>query len=312
MGRRVVALVFTLIVAVALSHIFFATALGDERLSTAIAATPSGLVDRFVHGDFGATDGRSCIRKDPTDTYRPLCASYTATTIADMMRTRVPIDLSLLLGGLLIGTLAGVAGGRWCATRPYSRRTKGLHIATALQLSTPPFFQALLVLFYFSSNVSEFIRLPFVSGAGDYVPFAQDPLHYVWAMWTPWVLVALPLAAFVLRITEATLREDLREDFVRTARSKGVSERRVIDRHALPVAIPGIAAMAGVNVATMLLTVAVVEYSFAIPGMLRLINLAAIEGDAPVLEAIVIEGVVLVTLANFLVDAIQKRLDPRV
>ena len=168
------------------------------------------------------------------------------------------------------------------------------------------------MLFYFSSNASQFIRVPFLSGQGDYVPFAQDPLQYLKAMWTPWLLIALPLAAFVLRITEATLREDLQEDFVRTARSKGLSERRVIVRHALPVAIPGIAAMAGVNVATMLLTVAVIEYSFAIPGMFRVINLAAEEGDAPVLEGIVIEGVILVTIANFLVDAIQKRLDPRV
>jgi peptide/nickel transport system permease protein len=312
MGRRAVALVFTLIVAVALSHVFFATTLGEQRLSAAIAATPSGMVDRFIHGDFGATEGRKCIRKDPTDTYRPLCASYGEGTIAEMLRARVPIDLSLLLGGLLIGTLAGVAGGRWCATRPYARRTKGLHALTALQLSSPPFFQALVVLFYFSSNASEFIRLPFLSGAGDYVPFAQDPLQYVKAMWTPWLLVALPLAAFVLRITEAMLREDLREDYVRTARAKGLSERRVVNRHALPAAVPGIAAMAGVNVATMLLTVAVIEYSFAIPGMFRVINLAAEEGDAPVLEGIVIEGVVLITIANFMVDAIQKRLDPRV
>lgn len=312
MGLRVVALVFTLVAATALAHVFFATTLGGRGLGAAIADTPSGLANRFVHGDFGATDGRTCIRKDPTDQYRPLCSSYRADTIADMLRTRVPVDLSLLLGGLLIGTLAGVAGGRWCATRPDSRRTRGLHAITALQLSSPPFFQALVVLFYFSSNASEFIRLPFLSGAGEYVPFGQDPLQYVKAMWTPWLLVALPLAAFVLRITEALLREDLREDFVRTARSKGLSERRVVDRHALPVAVPGIAAMAGVNVATMLLTVAVIEYSFSIPGMFRVINLAALEGDGPVLEGIVVEGVVLITLANFLVDTIQARLDPRV
>jgi peptide/nickel transport system permease protein len=281
-------------------------------LGAAIADTPSGLADRFVHGDFGATVGHTCLRKDPTDDYHPLCSSYTAATIAHMLRTRVPVDLSLLVGGALVGTLAGLAGGRWCATRPRSRRTKGLHAITAVQLSSPPFFQALVVLFYFSSNASEFVRLPFLSGQGDYVPFGQDPLHYVKAMWTPWLLVALPLAALVLRITEISLREDLQEDFVRTARAKGLSERRVINRHALPVAAPGIAAMVGVNVATLLLTVAVLEYSFAIPGMFRVINTAAIHHDAPVLEGIVIEGVVLITLANFLVDAIQARLDPRV
>jgi peptide/nickel transport system permease protein len=312
MGRRVVALVFTLFAATALAHIFFATTLEGRGLSASIGDTPSVLVDRFVHGDFGATPGGTCLRKDPTDDYHPLCATYGAAPIAEMLRTRAPIDVSLLVGGLMIGTLAGVAGGRWCAVRPYARRTKVLHWITALQLASPPFFQALVVLFLFSWNAGDFIRIPFVSGQRDYVPFGEDPLQYIKAMWMPWVLVALPLAAFVLRITEATLREDLREDYVRTARGKGLSERRVINQHALPVAIPGNAAMAAVNVATLLLTVAIVEYAFAIPGMFRVINTAVMLQDVPVLQGIVVEGVVLITLANFLVDAIQARLDPRV
>jgi peptide/nickel transport system permease protein len=309
MGRKVVAFIFTLVMATALAHIFFAATLGATGLAAAVAETPSGLVDRFVHGDFGATEGGGCNQRDD---YHPLCSSYGATTIARMLRARVPIDVSLLLGGVLIGSLAGLAGGRWCATRPYSRRTKGLHAITALQLSSPPFFQALVVLIYFSSNTSEFVRLPFLSGQGDYVPFGRDPLQYVKAMWTPWLLVALPLAALVLRITEATVREHLGEDFVRTARAKGLPERQVVNRHALPVAVPSIAAMVGVNVATLLITVAILEYSFAIPGMFRVIYTASMQRDAPVLEAMVIESVLLITLANFLVDVIQARLDPRV
>jgi ABC-type dipeptide/oligopeptide/nickel transport system permease component len=190
MGRRVLELVFTLVAASAITHVFFATTLSGQGLATGIADTPSGLADRFVHGRFGATEGGGCNQHDD---YHPLCS----------------------------------------------------------------------------------------------VPFGDDPLQYLKAMWTPWLLVALPLAALVLRITEATLREDLQEDYV-------------------------IAAMIGVNVGTLLLTVAVLEYSFSIPGMFRVINTAAMQRDVPVLEGIVIEGVVLITLANFLVDAIQARLDPRV
>jgi peptide/nickel transport system permease protein len=312
MGRKVVALVFTLIAAAAIAQVFFATTIDDQRLAAAIADTPSALVDRFVHGDFGSTPGASCIRRDPTSDYIPLCASYNPATIAHMLRTRVPIDISLLLGGLLFGTLVGIAGGRWCATRPFSRGTKGLHAITRLQLSSPPFFQALVVLFYFSANSSNFVRLPFVSSQGDYAAFGHDPLLYLKAMWVPWVLVGLPLAAFVLRLTETTLRENLQEDFVRTARAKGLSERQVVNHQALPVAVPGIAAMVGVNVGMQLLTVAVVEYAFSIPGMFSVIYAAGMHRDVPVMEGIVIEGVILVTLANFLVDALQARLDPRV
>ncbi len=78
-------------------------------------------------------------RRDPCT---PLCPSYGPAPVAEMFRERVPVDLFLLLGGLLIGTAAGVAGGRFCATHEDGRRTRVLHVATALQLSSPVFFQA--------------------------------------------------------------------------------------------------------------------------------------------------------------------------
>ena len=105
-----------------------------------------------------------------------------------MLRERVPVDLQLLLGGLLLGTLLGVAGGRYCATHPGTRRTRVIHGATAFQLSCPPYFLACSCCIYFSSNSGEFVRLPFLSGQGDYVPFGEDPLAVLKAMWAPWLL----------------------------------------------------------------------------------------------------------------------------
>jgi peptide/nickel transport system permease protein len=132
-------------------------------------------------------------------------------------------------------------------------------------------------------------------------------------MWLPWLLAAAPLAAFVLRITEAHMREDLQEDFIRTARAKGLAEKRVVNRHALPIAGPAIAAITGVNVSTLLINVAIIEYAYNIPGLFRLINTAVrAPADVPVLQALVVEGVVLIVLANALADAIGARLDPRV
>ena len=145
------------------------------------------------------------------------------------------------------------------------------------------------------------------------MPLHEDPIHFLKAMWIPWLLIALPLAAYILRITEASLRDELQEDFLRTARAKGVPERRVINRHALPVAVPAIAAMTGVNVSTMLINVAVIEYAYSIPGLFRVLNNAVTDPpDLPVLQGIVLEGVVLIVVANALVDYVQWRLDPRV
>jgi peptide/nickel transport system permease protein len=308
--RRVGVLIATVLAAAALGHVFL-TATNGARLTTTLADTPAWLVDTFVHRDLGETGGRSFNqRRDPCT---PLCPTYPPAPVAEMFRERVPVDFALLLGGLLTGTAAGVLCGRFCATHEGRRRTRALHAATALQLSSPVLFQSLLVLFYFSSNASDFIRLPFLSGQGQYVPPGEDPLLFLRAMWLPWLLAGLPLTAIVLRITEAQLREDLQEDFIRTARAKGVPERRVVNRHALPVAVPAIAAITGVNVSTLLINVAVIEYAYNIPGLFRLINTAVrAPADVLVLQAIVIEGVVLIVLANALADAVQSRLDPRV
>jgi peptide/nickel transport system permease protein len=196
--------------------------------------------------------------------------------------------------------------------RPGSVSARLLHVATALMLSCPPYFLAFLFLIYFADGSGTLFQIPFASGVIDYRPFSDDPLRFVKAMWVPWLLCALPLAAYVLRITENTLREALQEDFVRTARSKGLTAGRVANWHALPIITPSIAAMTGVNVSTMLINVAVIEYGFGIPGLFRTIQAASLHGDVPVLMGLVIEGVLLITIANFLADAVQQMLDPKV
>ena len=134
-------------------------------------------------------------------------------------------------------------------------------------MSCPPYFLAFVVLWYFAWNSGEF-ALPFVSGQGDYVPFSEDPLGWAKAMW---VAVGARRAAARRRTsrasTEASMRDVLDADFIRTARAKGLAEKRVLNRHALPAAAPPIAAMTGVNVSTMLINVAAIEYGFGLPGM---------------------------------------------
>jgi peptide/nickel transport system permease protein len=305
-------LVGTVLVAVAIGHVFLVST-REETLANAITSTPGYLRDVFLRFDLGSTDGRRCGKPDSIHPGGPLCGSYSPDTVAHMLVERVMVDVLLLVGGALAGLLMGVAGGRFCATRPGTRRTRVLHGVTALQLASPVFFQALLVIFYFSSNVSEFIRLPFLSGAAGYAPPLEDPIHFLKAMWLPWLLVGLPLAAYILRITEASLRDGLQEDFLRTARAKGLSEKRVINRHALPVTLPVVAVMTGVNMSTTLINVAVVEYVYSLPGMFRVMNNAVHEpADLPVLQALVLEGVVLIVVANALADWVQYRLDPRV
>jgi peptide/nickel transport system permease protein len=311
-ARRLALLVVTVIAAVAIAHVFLSTTVDGYRLTSAVGGTPAYLFDGFFRGDFGATFGGGCPPAVPPDTRPKPCASYPAGEIADLLRHRVPVDLQLLLGGLVLGTLAGVAGGRLCAMRPGSVAARVLHVATAFQLSCPPYFLAFMLLIYFADGSGTVVQVPFLSGVLDYAPPSQNPLRWLEAMWVPWILCALPLAAFVLRITENTLREALQEDYVRTARAKGLAPERVANRHALPIVTPAIAAMTGVNISTLLINVAVIEYGFGIPGLFSTIHAASLKADVPVMMGLVLEGVLLITIANFLADAVQQMLDPRV
>lgn len=307
--RRLAVLVITVLIAVALGHVLFTTSLEEVPLGEAVRNIPSYLTSTFVHGDLGSTPGGDCGPSHEGTVV--LCASYGAAPVSEMLRERGLVDVQLLVGSLLLGTLVGVAAGRHAAANPRTRVTRVIHGAVAFLLSCPPYFLAFMVLWYFAWNSGEH-ALPFVSGQGDYVPFGEDPLGFVKAMWVPWVVVSLPLAAFVARMTEASLRDVLDEDFIRTARAKGVAPARVLSRHALPVAAPPIIALTGVNVSTMLMNAAAVEYGFSLPGMFPTIRGAINTTDVAVLQAIVLEGVILVAIANAVADVLQARLDPRV
>ncbi len=311
MPRLLVRIVLTVVIAVAVAHVFLTTTVDGAPFFATVADLPHYL----LHFGLGVTSGGSCPLDDTPGRRVPIrtpgCSPYDPQTVAHLLRERLPVDLELLVGGFVFGTLAGVAAGRWCAVRPGTRISRTLFGAASVQLASPPYFQAYAVLMFFAWNSGRF-RIPFVSGEGDYVSLGSDPLQHLKAMWVPWIVLGLPLAALVLRMTQASLREILGEDFLRTARAKGVSERKIIDRHALPVAAAPIAALAAASTATLFINVALIEYGFALPGMLRLIESAVRSHDVPVMQAMALEGILLLATANALADYLHARLDPRV
>jgi peptide/nickel transport system permease protein len=309
--RRLAILLGTVALATALVHVFLATAVEQVPLWTALRGTPHFLAG-FLSGEFGTTNGGGCRPREPPFIRDPQCGAYGPDDVGRMVRQRIVVDLQLMIGGLVIGVLVGVAAGRAVAVKPGSRRARASKLATALQLACPPYWQAFLILVFFAAGSGYLLQLPFVSGQQQYVPFLSDPLGYLQAMWIPWLVIALPMAAFVARIADSSLRDVLDEDYLRTARAKGVREARVVNRHALPVAAAPIALMAGVNMATLLLNVALTESIFSIPGLYRLIKPALYSHDVPVIQVMMLEGVVLIVVANFLADAVQAALDPRV
>jgi peptide/nickel transport system permease protein len=308
---RLAVLAGTVVIATALVHIFLGSAVEQAPLGETVRHTPDFLA-RFLRGEFGKTDGGGCPPVLPPVLRDPQCGQYGADDIARMMRQRVVVDLQLIIGGVLLALLIGIPAGRMLATRPLAHRSRFARVATAFQLASPPYWLGYMILVFFAGTSGRLLRIPFVSGQAQYTPLFEDPLMYLRAMWIPWLIIALPMAAFLTRIADASLRDVLAEDYLRTARAKGLREDRVINRHALPVAAAPIALMAGVNMATLLINVALTEAAFNIPGLYRLIKPALYSQDVPVIQAMMLEGIVLIVVANFLADAVQAALDPRV
>jgi peptide/nickel transport system permease protein len=125
-------------------------------------------------------------------------------------------------------------------------------------------------------------------------------------------VVGLPLAASVMRMTEAHLREALGEDYVRTARAKGIGHGTVVRRHALPTAVAPVAALTGAAMPLLITNVALMESAFNIPGIYREIRSIGSFADYELLQGMIIETTVIIVVANMLADAIQARLDPTV
>jgi peptide/nickel transport system permease protein len=195
--------------------------------------------------------------------------------------------------------------------RPRSRLTRTFDLLAGLGVSMPVYWMGFAVLMLFAGNTGMLVQLPFVSGAAEYEELPSDPVAFVVSLWVPCVVVGSPIAAGVYRMTLAASRELLGEEFVRTAYSKGLSERRVLTRHVLPVAGIPVLILASSQVNLLITNVALMQVAFNIPGAFREVTRALANGNIVTIQALVVEGCILIALANMAADLLQARLDPR-
>jgi peptide/nickel transport system permease protein len=206
--------------------------------------------------------------------------------------------------------LLGVTNGVLSAVRPRTFLDRGLTAFALFFYSMPTFLLGLLLLYYlyFQLTLAGIRIFP----AGGYVDFTTSPGGWLQHMILPWITVALVSAAAYTRLTRTSMLEVLGEDYIRTARSKGISERRVVVRHGLRSALSPVVTQFGIDVATLLGGVIVTETVFSIDGIGRTAIVAIDQQDQPVIIGIVLLGTVAVVVANILVDLGYAVLDPRV
>jgi peptide/nickel transport system permease protein len=170
--------------------------------------------------------------------------------------------------------------------------------------SFPSFFIALLLVF--------FVTVKFGFPANGYVPFDVSPWLWFQGMVLPWIAIAMLYAAFYTRLTRNQMLETLGEDFIRTARAKGLSERRVIGKHAFRAGLTPIVTSAGLDLAGLLGGAIVIETVFNLDGVGKLSVTSVVTSDLPVITATVLLASVFVIVANLIVDILYAAIDPRV
>jgi len=234
---------------------------------------------------------------------------YSNAPVKELIFDRLPATLSLVLGGAVVWVVTGLGVGIISARRAGSRLDRA-SMGTALVLvSAPEYWLGLLALFFFASDIGKF---PIFPGAGSYVPLTEDPAKWFTSLILPWLVVAAGTAAIYARLIRGSLLETMGEDYIRTARAKGLSERRVVLRHGLRSAINPIVTVLGIDIAVLLGSAVLVETVFDIPGIGRLNYVAITHSDYPIIQGTVLLAALFIVVANIVVDIIYAFLDPRV
>jgi peptide/nickel transport system permease protein len=234
---------------------------------------------------------------------------YSNAPVKELIFNRLPATLSLVFGGAVVWLVAGLGVGIISARRAGSRLDRA-SMGTALVLvSAPEYWLGLLVLFFFASDIGKVHVFP---GAGSYVGLTAEPAKWFTSMIMPWLVVAAGTAAIYARLLRGSLLETMGEDYIRTARAKGLTERAVVLRHGLRSAINPIVTVLGIDIAVLLGSSVLVETVFDIPGIGRLNYVAITHSDFPIIQGTVLLAALFIIVANIVVDIIYAFLDPRV
>lgn len=239
----------------------------------------------------------------------PPCFGYSfvnQTPVWPDLLDRMPVTLWLAAGAAVLWLVFGVTTGVVSALKRGSfidRASMGIALAG---VSLPIFFTGLLSLAIFRDNLKWF------PGAGVYVGFTQNPATWAANLVLPWVTLAFLQAALYARLTRAGMLETMGEDYIRTARAKGLPERVVIVRHALRATLTPVLTIFGIDLGTLLGGAVLTEKTFSLPGLGKFAIDSIENNDLPRVLGVVMLGAFFIVLANLVVDVLYAVIDPRV
>jgi peptide/nickel transport system permease protein len=234
---------------------------------------------------------------------------YKGQSVNSVVAAALPATISLVAGAAIIWIGYGVFSGVVSAVRPRTFLDRGFTVSALFFYSMPTFVLGLSLIWIFAYKLSPVTQFfPF----HGFVSITDNPGRWFEYLILPWLTVALVTAAGYTRLTRTSMLDVLGEDYIRTARSKGMPERRVIRTHALRSALTPVVTLAGLDIGVALGGVIITETIFGIPGLGWNIVQAINQLDLPVIMGIAILAATFVVFANLLVDILYAVLDPRV
>ena len=226
--------------------------------------------------------------------------------VLDLIMTRVPATLQLGLAAILVGLVLGVPVAVISALVPGSWIDRVLSAWSALALGVPTFWLGILLILLFG------VQLNWLPAVSTYIPFFQDPLGALENLLLPALTLGTYVSGIFARFLRASLLGELKADYVRTARSKGLRERDVIGRHVMRNALLPFVTIVGLMLAAFVGGTVVTEAVFTYPGIGRLLIQAIGVRDYPLIQGCILFVLVIYVLMNVLVDVLYAYIDPRI
>ena len=219
---------------------------------------------------------------------------------------RFPVTMSLAAGAAVIWLLLGVSIGVLSALRRGSFFDRAAMTMALAGVSLPIFWTGLVSLAFFS------YQLGWTPPGASYTPIGENPVKWAHALLLPWITLALLFSAQYARLTRAGMLETMGEDYIRTARAKGLSERKVVVKHGLRSALTPIVTIFGLDFGLLIGGAVLTETVFGLPGLGQLAIKATKTNDLPQVLAVVLVTAIFVAVSNLIVDLLYAVIDPRV
>jgi peptide/nickel transport system permease protein len=246
----------------------------------------------FAHFDFG----RSYQQDQP---------------VLKLITARLPTTIYLALGAAIVWLSIGLSVGILAAVKHRTVFDRLAIGSSLIAISAPVYWLGLVSLYLFAPDFGV-IPLSFVGGQGSYKLPSEDFGAFIQSMILPWLVLSTAFAAVYARVLRGSLLDVINEDYIRTARAKGLPERTVIFHHAVRSAITPIVTLLGLDLGILLGGAILTETVFNIPGLGRLAFGAIVRGDLPIIQGTVLFGAFFIVLFNLVVDIAYAFLDPRV